>query len=191
MDLPQAMTSVPPPDAGLPGGLRDDKGGPGVLGGFISHQRKGMRARTRVCCWPGQLPTLVWRCLSHCPQRVWWLAWDRGLPGTPQGSQQPGLRNIHLSKPLCLTFHIVEAGLPWSRVCLYIYVYVYTHCMCLLVMAACARERCSLCLAGDGAVGQSVWDSVPCRREMACPWGPWPLRPPGSSLREPPARRKG
>ena len=70
-------------------------------------------------------------------------------------------------------------------------VYVYTHCMCLLVMAACARERCSLCLAGDGAVGMSGWDSVPCRREMACPWGPWPLRPPASSLCESPARGKG
>ena len=68
-------------------------------------------------------------------------------------------------------------------------VYVYTHCM--LVMAACARERCSLCLAGDGAVGMSVWDSVPCRRAMACPWGPWPLRHPALSLREPPARGKG
>lgn len=111
----------------------------------------------------------------------------RDSPGVPAARAQ----EHSLSKPLCLTFHIVEAGLPWSRVCLYIYVYVYTHCMCLLVMAACARERCSLCLAGDGAVGQSVWDSVPCRREMACPWGPWPLRPPGSSLREPPARRKG
>lgn len=48
------------------------------------------------------------------------VAWDS--PGVPA----PGLRNIHLSKPLCLTFHIVEAGLPWSHVCLCVHpLYVF------------------------------------------------------------------
>ena len=91
--------------------------------------------------------------LGHCPKRVWWPAHQRGARYSPRGPSSQGSGNIHLTKTLCLTFHIVEAGLPWSCVC----ACVRTHTCAL---AACAREMLHVlglgCGGGHGCLGLSA-----------------------------------
>lgn len=110
--------------------------------------------------------------------------------GLPRG---PSTRAQEHSLVKAFVLDLPHSG-GWAPMvpCMSVYVCVCVHTLYVFAGHGSLCQSEMLPVLGWRWGGGHEWeDSVPCRREMACPWGPWPLRPPASSLRESPARGKG